>query len=322
MWGPVCGYGSGTDCAFYGPGGRAPTAFHVDEADPYPVDGGGSFPSDLAQISASRMMDRTLADNPFRDATWVIVPYCTGDLHAGATTRDYAFNIDAGDPPLTKTFHFAGGSNMDLFVSRWKAELPAVRRIWLMGSSAGGFGATLNFDRVASAFPGADVALLSDSGPFLPSQHAPQMISEWKMPLPPSCTACSGDGGLPAYFDDLVARHGSARMALLSSDRDRVISFYFFTDLDVVSLLWPYPTPYEDAFNAALTHLMDDDDTRPNAHYFVIEGETHVLFDGYGSHLPDGGLTAVTPSRDGGTDLHAWINAWALGVDGGWPSLR
>ena len=37
--------------------------------------------------------------------------------------------------------------------------------------------------------------------------------------------------------------------------------------------------------------------------------------------LGDGGVTAPLPSRDGGTNLRAWINAWATG-DAGWPSTR
>ena len=60
--------------------------------------------------------------NVFRDATYVFVPYCTGDLHAGDNVATY----DVGGTP-TPTYHW-GGRNLDPLPPRVsRPGLPGVR---------------------------------------------------------------------------------------------------------------------------------------------------------------------------------------------------
>ena len=76
------------------------------------------------------------------------------------------------------------------------------------------------------------------------------------------------------------------------------------------------------AYAAALNPLLVKYDSHPNTRYFVVPGMEHVLIGGYGIVGADGGVSAPRKSRDGGTDLKGWVDAWATGADAGWESTR
>lgn len=315
QFGPLCDYAQ--TCLVDAAGGQKPTAVSVSHPDPYPADGGGAFVSELAQLGRSAVFDRTRTDSPFRHASFVYVPYCTGDLHAGASRQQYLVKAGLFDAPVAVTMRFSGAKNMDAYLARLVASFPRVKRVWLTGASGGAFGATLNLERVQRAFPGAEVHLLSDSGPSVPTVHWAQWTSEWNLRLPEGCTDCL-DGGLPAVFEHLAAQRRDRRLGLLSYEQDAVIAWFFYAPPGAASFLSP-PTG---TFNGHLETLLRRYDAHPNAGYFVLPGREHVLFAGYGVVLADGGLSAPLIVPDGGVTLRAWIDAWATGADGGWKSAR
>jgi hypothetical protein len=313
QFGPICGYG--TVCLYDNAGGTQPTASHVAEADPFPLDGGGAFPGELAQLQNVRALDRADPTNPFRDATFVYVPYCTGDLHAGQATRTYPFQASLGGPSTQVDIHFSGATNMALFLQTLHAVLPGTRRIWLTGSSAGGYGATFNLERTRREFSSAQVHLLADSSPFLDTPRWEAWRQAWNPALPEDCPAC--DAGLPEVMAHLVSTYPDTRFGLLARDQDAVIAWYLFGTMSLNDLLSPPVGPY----GSALASLEAQADGTANAKYFVVSGTSHVLWPGYGTRLPDGGYSPPVPSNDGGTDLKAWIDAWATGAPG-WESTR
>ncbi len=313
-YGPLCDYGPNL-CLADAQGGTQPTAAFVTHPDPYPADGGGALPADLRTLSSVKALDRLAADNPFRRATFVYVPYCTGDLHSGRTQRSYTYKYGAFDPDSTFTMNFWGAANMDAYLARLVALYPNVRRVWLTGASGGAFGATLNLDRVQRAFPAAEVHLLADSGPFVNPVHFAQWRDTWAMEFPQGCTTC--DAGFPAVLEHLATTYPTRRIALLSYDRDRVIAWFFFAPQGAVNFL----NPPLDTFQSNLVALEGRYDGRPNTKYFVVPGEQHVLWGTYGTRLADGGYSAPLRSRDGGTDIKAFIDGWAVGA-AGWNSSR
>jgi hypothetical protein len=123
QFGPVCDYG--TVCLLDVPGGQKPTAVYVTHPDPFPADGGGAFPTELAGIARSAALDRTRADNPFKDATFVFVPYCTGDLHGGRAEKTFQYKYGLFDPTSTYRVHFSGAKNMDAYLAKLRVTFPA-----------------------------------------------------------------------------------------------------------------------------------------------------------------------------------------------------
>ncbi len=239
-----------------------------------------TFATDIGTAPADRS-----AGNVFGQATLVWIPYCTGDLHAGIATRDYA----AGH-----TVHHTGGTNTQAFVDALHATLPGLTRIWVSGSSAGGYGATFNQHRFATAWPSVDIHVLQDSSPFVPVLAAYQTWqTAWTLQFPPGCTGCGTD--FPKVIDTIATAHPGARIGLLTWDDDAVIKQYF-----------GYTGSLVDATNTLLANQYG----RANTHAFVLAGTNHTMLG-----------SAGTLSTPGGVKLADWITQWAKG-DAAWATAR
>lgn len=307
-FGPLCDYGG--LCLVDSAGGTRPTSSWVTHPDPFPADGGGALQDELASITSSLVFDRSAPGNPFRNATFVFVPYCTGDLHAGASERTYQYKYQLLDAPAFYTIHHAGAANMAAYLTRLAALVPNVERVWLTGASAGGYGATLNLPRVQSAFPLAEVHLLADSAPFIDAAaHWPEWREAWNLQMPAGCSDC--DAGFSKVIEHLASSYPGSRIGLLATQQDRVISWFFLAGTGLGAFL----SPPMGAYSAALEEQLGVYDSHSNTRYFVAPGDGHVLWGGYGQRLPDGGMTNSLASADAGT-LHDWINSWATGGSG------
>ena len=160
--------------------------------------------------------------NPFRAASFAFLPHTSGDAYSGTRPAPRA-----GLP------HFVGHYNVEHFFSRLRSQFAQVQRVVLAGSSAGGCGSYFNFEALRATFPGAKLALLSDSCPLLPNLPR-RLQARWRglwgdAVLPADCRACRGPEGsgfekMPAY---LAKTYPEARFALVSSERDPVMSSFF-----------------------------------------------------------------------------------------------
>lgn len=115
-------------------------------------------------------------DNPIGDWNIFYVPYCTGDVHAGANPTGYP-------GPLTGPQKYTGYSNLKSYLSRILATVPDATDELLLGSSAGGFGAGLTADLVARNVPASvqRFTLLDDSGQPMSSQYiVPCLQDQWR----------------------------------------------------------------------------------------------------------------------------------------------
>jgi hypothetical protein len=127
---------------------------------------------------------------------------------------------------------------MQKFVARWVPTFKdTVKRVILTGSSAGGFGAALNFSMVQDSFGGGvAVDVLDDSGPpfadtFMPVCMQKKWRDLWGLndALPPDCAEClqTDGGGLVHLSDFLVRKHPAAKIALVSSMQDEIIRLFY-----------------------------------------------------------------------------------------------
>lgn len=313
-YGPICYYNPNF-CLYDGPGGVKPMSSHVTHPDPFPADGTGVFPSELALIASVRAFDRDDEDNPFKDATFVYVPYCTGDLHTGDAVRTYPYKYDAFGAEQEYTFHFAGATNMELYLDQLVSTHAGAEHVWLTGSSAGGYGATFNFERVKQHFPSAEVSLLGDSSPFVDTTvHWQEWRDEWNMQLPADCADC--DEGFSQVMTHVIEHNPDERIGLLAFDSDAVIRFFFYGGTGPEAAL----SPPSAAYTSELAELEALYDANANAQYFVLPSDEHVMWGGYGTRKADGSFTEPRLGADGETSLKAWIDAWASG-DASWTSV-
>lgn len=218
----------------------------------------------LASALPGSILDRGLAGNPFRDATLVFVPYCTGDIHGGDSVMTYV------GPSETRIHHHAGHTNVLAFLRRLAATWPAPGRLVVSGASAGGFGALINYDAFRHYWPGARAFLVDDSGPPLGAGAVSPLLlttwfTSWRLgrALDPVCgTACHTD--LSAQIGALSRRFPGDRLALLTSLQDQVISGYYL-------LSGP-------ALERELLRLTAEViDPTPNFRAFVVAGNSHTM---------------------------------------------
>jgi hypothetical protein len=304
----ICGYGSSTGLAinptsrsndvfiFMNGGGACwdeitcfglpplipePTAQYLsgyDDADFFSTNG---FTSEFA-------VNRNEPTNPFKDMSYVFIPYCTGDVHAGDAIRTY------GSRPQV---HHKGAKNLEAFLERLVPTFPNATRIFLGGSSGGGFGAQLNYERVANALPNAEVHVFADSAQIInpiPARMS-AWLAAWNVTLPADCVGCETNFALyPCY---LATTYPDSRFALTAFDQDFVL-------VPFNGLL----TAAE--FQARTLALLDSCyDPSQSARYFLLSGNGHTML---------GDLnTLVAP---GGTSLLSFTTNWVNGTN--WSSVR
>ena len=198
--------------ASYFTSGYGPTDFMTESTDKtYLALPGGFF-------------DRTAAANPFKDYSYIYVPYCTGDIHAGNNPA-MMYN--------TATAKHVGFANMTAYLERIVPTFPNADRVILAGSSAGGFGAAYNWWQTQKAFGTTRVDLIDDSGTPMPADIESQGFGEanermaWNLAatLPPGCTGCTQTlDALLGFYQQQFPTH---RASLLTYIQDSTLPTYF-----------------------------------------------------------------------------------------------
>ena len=147
-------------------------------------------------LSREGLFDRNNRQNPYRNWSIAVIPYCTGDIHIGSRDQNYTDFTGAvtGTPGGTVTLHHRGFDNF-LYVREWlinryaargedaeekngdrekekgkkryekkENENAEIKKLLVTGSSAGGYGATFAYPHLKQAFPKARGYLMADAG--------------------------------------------------------------------------------------------------------------------------------------------------------------
>lgn len=220
------------------------------------------------------IFDRKHPDNPFRDDSIVVVPYCTGDVHVGDASRRY------GAEPSRRPVEHRGASNAAAALE-WIAGRLTPRTVVVTGTSAGSYGALFHAPAIARLFPDARIVVLGDSGVPLLTDNA-RVLDGWG-----SRAVLARLWGVEPREVDLAdalrdahvhaARIG-ARVAQLTSDRDAVQGAFFLVS---GSPRWREATY---GLLAAVQRLV------PGFRSFIVAGADHGLLptDAFYTYQADG----------------------------------
>ncbi len=192
------------------------------------------------------ILNRDLATNPFAAKNLVYVPYCTGDMHAGTSEVDLVVGS------TTKPTYFWGGHDLDLFLARVVPTFPDATHVWVVGTSAGGFGTFLTFDQVAHAFGDVRVDIVDDSGPAIVAKGGVDnsaTLTTWGFVPPAGCSPCT-------HFSDVLAadraRQPNSKYGFMSFAEDTVISKDFgYTLAEYPAVMTSYAQSLANDPNAA-----------------------------------------------------------------------
>lgn len=138
--------------------------------------------------------------NTLKDWTFIGVPYCNGDFHAGTNVKEYTA-LDGS----TKTIHYEGYTNYRKLVTKIFNYIDnSPEQLLVTGSSAGGFGAAILADDAIELFNNPqDVTVHVDSSLLIKEDWHDVMVNEWKSPKAMS-DVVTGDN---ITLDSLVALH-------------------------------------------------------------------------------------------------------------------
>lgn len=256
-------------------------------------------PYGRAQFEAQRggfagsILDNTVTLSPFYGAHIVLVPYCTGDLHAGDNVATYVSGAQQ------RIIHHRGRSNAQLLLRRLVATWPTPRKLVLSGSSAGGYGATLNYDLYRTAYSAAAGYLIDDSGPLLVGDAIPKSLRDawypqWALArtLGSICPGCPSD--LSLIYPALQVKYPSDRMSLLSYTQDGVIRAYFNMQTT---------TQFQTNLYQLGTSRFDPS---PRSRVFFIAGDKHGLFGT--PTITSQGTSLLTFLKQQVTDAQSWAS--------------
>ena len=110
--------------------------------------------------------------NPFKDWSFIVIPYATGDFHAGT-------GIYEGK----KTVYHTGYSNYSAYVEQVKQYIGEPDTLLVTGFSAGRFGTSLLADDVIDRFPTAEnVTVCVDSSLLLYEGWHDTAVNLWETP--------------------------------------------------------------------------------------------------------------------------------------------
>ena len=211
--------------------------------------------------------------NPFKDWSMVYVPYCTGDVHFGTKADATVPGTVGGDARDIPKHQFMGYRNMEKIIGRVQPTFASSTKVVVTGSSAGSFGAALNFSMIQDAFGNTPVTIIGDSGvpfddQFMFTCMQKRWRETWGLALPSDCQECkqADGGGMIGLADFLIKKHPKAKLAIISSMQDEVMRLFFSVGLKTCSA-------YDTADPVSIT---------------LVQGDTYMTAEQY-----TGGLNAL-----------------------------
>ncbi len=241
------------------------------------------FEAEIRPVQNSGVVDRETG--PFGQASFVYIPYCTGDFHSGDAVGSY----DPLNP--NRLVHHKGARNLDAYAAILAEEFPLTEEVFLLGVSAGGYGAMMNHHRFRDAFPDAQVHVLADGSPMVHPREGRwgAWKNAWNMEFPPGCETCADT--FPEFAAEVVAASPESRFSLLTWHEDATVALFF---------------AYGSGLGTATRNLIED--TYPlgpgeQASAFHTPGTDHVMLQYFDTLTDDDGLT-----------LRDYVQAWVDGV--------
>lgn len=237
------------------------------------------------------LFDRGDTNNPFRDHSFVFVPYCTGDVHGGTNENGFGGRTQVGFRNVTR------------YLTRIVPTFPNATDVILTGRSAGGLGAIVNFDQVQRAFDCVPVYAFDDGGAVLGDMYLRPCLQSlvrdlWGLDaiVPadcPQCT-CNDGGGLVNVYAYLARRYPDRRFGLATSMGDATFrTFYGYGYSRFCNV--PSPMPAED-FAAGLEEVRAMLASDDNFHTYYVPGEQHTF-----SYM------SLSSTSVDGTTLATWL---------------
>jgi len=212
--------------------------------------------------------------NPFKDWYVVYLPYCTGDLFWGSS--DY--NYDGVD------IHHHGFVNFMAVLDWMEKNFRCPLQVFVTGSSAGGYGAILNYPYIRESFPLARVYALGDAANgvvgdgFIATADAKWNIQYASWILGDDISALT----MEDIYSNIAAEYPFMKFAQYTTAWDATQTWFYNLQLDsniynpaqwnnvpdIVFGLW---------HSTMLSYTHGTAENVPNYRYYIGEGTDHTI---------------------------------------------
>lgn len=162
--------------------------------------------------------------NPFRDWSFVVITYATGDFHVG--NNDYPYKAEDGSDEV---LHFHGYVNFLQSMAVAKDLFPSPKQILIAGNSAGAFAVPALAGEIADNYYDKvrNITLFSDSGQLLYKNWRKTAKNIWQC-KETIWKPIRSDNITLDWYKDLYEKHGERFRYLYSSSvRDYLLSAYY-----------------------------------------------------------------------------------------------
>ncbi|MFO7560397.1 MAG: pectin acetylesterase-family hydrolase [Desulfobacterales bacterium] len=241
------------------------------------------------------IFDQTRKDNPFKDWGFVYIPYCTGDLFWGAKDANYyGYEIQ-----------HRGFVNFQAVLQYLKENTNYPGNIFVTGSSAGSYGATMCFPYIKQSFPWSNVHLLGDAGNGITGGNfTTGGITNWNIQIPDWIFP---DGYTPEMtieqvYTDIAAAYPWSRIAQYTTAYDWNQTFFYYVMLNINNpATWEtgWPAVWCDWHGQMLDYAYNTAAAAPNYRYYIAAGIDHTIM--------------MSPKfyteESGGTSYAAWVDS-------------
>ncbi|MBE5828109.1 MAG: pectin acetylesterase [Butyrivibrio sp.] len=162
--------------------------------------------------------------NPFKDWSFVVITYATGDFHVG--NNDYPYKAEDGNDEV---LHFHGYVNFLQSMAVAKDLFPSPKQILIAGNSAGAFAVPALAGEIADNYYDKvrNITLFSDSGQLLYKNWRKTAKNIWQCKESIWKPIHTGNITLD-WYKDLYEKNGERFRYLYSSSvRDYLLSAYY-----------------------------------------------------------------------------------------------
>lgn len=234
--------------------------------------------------AAGGIFDTDNPANPFNNWSFVTIPYCTGDIHWGSNDHDYPDYLEMYPGLDSITLHHRGFDNF-LVVLKWMTEnFKRPHKIFVTGSSAGSYGATLSFPYIQEAFPKAKASLLGDSGNGVVSDDFHNFyINNWGIQdnLPfwiPGFDRPFSEYDLDEMYIMIADYYPHRKIAQYTTAWDWNQTWFYNVMLNIHNPAeWDNFLPIWCDWHDQMVNLVDSAADAPNYRYYIGAGTDHTV---------------------------------------------
>ena len=230
------------------------------------------------------IFDAKNPDNPFKDWYFVYIPYCTGDIHWGASDVDYVDFLDFL-PTDSWTIRHRGFVNFKLVMQWVEENFQMPFRIFVTGSSAGGYGAIMGFPTIKEAYPDSQVYVLGDAANGIVGEDFQEdSIFNWDIQVPtwiPGFEAgYTPDMEISDVYLNIADYYTDSKLGQFTTAWDWNQTFFYYVMLNIDdpgSWETGWPAEWCSWNSKMLDYAYETADGAPNYRYYIAAGDYHTI---------------------------------------------